>query len=138
MATTVYPGVTVTWPAGWETDTTGVPKKTEKKIKVIFVSGPFRAATQWEIERNVRHAEGVSLDLWRKGYVVICPHTMNRHFHGAAPDYVWLESDMELLRRCDAIYMLCDWSLSEGAIAEYREALRLGIPVYHEDGDDVL
>lgn len=97
-------------------------------IKVIYVAGPFRAATHWEIEQNIRCAEAIALDLWRLGGVaVLCPHTNTRFFHGAAPDAVWLDGCLELLRRCDAIFMSGGWGASVGACLELQEAERCGI-----------
>lgn len=37
-----------------------------------------------------------------------------------------------MLKRYDAIYLLDSWSVSEGAREEYREAIRLGMEVFHE------
>jgi len=132
----VYTEATIAWPHTWDTATTGVSRV--DKMQVVFVSGPFRAPTQWGIETNVRHAEEVSLKLWQKGYAVICPHTMTRNFQGAAPDEVWLKGDLELLRRCDAIYMLIGWPHSTGARDEYAEAVVRGMRMYFEAANDLL
>lgn len=36
-------------------------------VKVVYIAGPFRAATPWLVEANVRRAEEVALAVWRLG-----------------------------------------------------------------------
>ncbi len=100
--------------------------------KVIYVAGKYRGKSEWEVFQNIRHAEKVSLDLWRKGWVVLTPHKNSEHFSGALPDKVWLDGCLELLRRCDAIMMLQNWTDSEGAKEEFRLAHELGKEIYYE------
>lgn len=99
-------------------------------MRVIYLAGPFRGANAWEIECNIRQAETLALEVWRLGIACICPHTNTRFFQGAAPDHVWLDGDLELVRRCDAILMTPDWERSQGARAERELAQQQGIPVY--------
>lgn len=40
---------------------------------------------------------------------------------------VWLE-------KADAVYMLCGWSTSEGAVIEHNHAKIHNIPIFYEDG----
>jgi len=98
-------------------------------VKVVYVAGAFRAKTQWGIMQNVRRAEEASLRLWKLGYAVICPHTMTQHFQNECPDEVWLDGCLELLKRCDAIYMVNGWSFSEGSLAELNFAKELGLEI---------
>jgi hypothetical protein len=99
-------------------------------MRVIFVSGPFRAATAWEIEQNVRRAETLALEVWRAGFAAICPHTNTRFFDGAAPDRLWLDGDIEILRRCDALILVPGWERSSGSVHEVAVANDLAIPVF--------
>ena len=101
-------------------------------MKVVYVAGPFRGPHSWAIEQNIRRAEALALEVWRSGAACICPHTNTRFYQGAAPDHVWLDGDLELLRRCDAVLMTPDWSTSSGATAERVTATRLGLPVFYE------
>jgi hypothetical protein len=98
-----------------------------KSIKVIYIAGAFRAKTQWGIMQNVRKAEDASLRFWKLGYAVICPHTMTQHFQNECPDDVWLKGCIELLKRCDAIYLVDGWQNSEGSLAELKVAKELGL-----------
>jgi nucleoside 2-deoxyribosyltransferase len=83
------------------------------------------------MEQNIRRAEALALECWRAGYATICPHSNTRFFQGAAPDGVWLNGDLEILRRCDALVLTPDWDRSSGARAEVSFALKHGIPVLH-------
>ena len=100
-------------------------------LPVVYIAGKFRAAHQWDREENIRAAEALALEVWRRGMVALCPHTNARNFDGALPDSVWLEGDIELLRRCDALLTVDNWRDSQGARAEVRFAQVAGIPVYH-------
>jgi len=100
-----------------------------KSIKVVYIAGAFRAKTQWGIMQNVRKAEKASLELWKLGFVCICPHTMTQHFQDECPDKVWLDGCLELLKRCDAIYLVDGWMESEGSLVEYKLARDLGLVV---------
>ncbi len=81
-------------------------------MKVIYVAGPFRGPNAWAIEQNIRRAEEIALVLWQTGKcAVICPHTNTRFYQGAADDQVWLDGDLELLRRSDAVCVVPGWKL---------------------------
>jgi hypothetical protein len=67
---------------------------------------------------------------WLEGIVAICPHLNTMFFTGAAPDSMWLDGDLELLRRSDAVLLTDNWEKSSGARAEVEEANRVGIPVF--------
>jgi hypothetical protein len=99
-------------------------------VKVVYIAGPFRGPNTWEIEQNIRRAEALALEVWRLGAACICPHTNTRFYQGAAPDNIWLEGDLEIVRRCDAVLMTPDWQRSSGARGEYDLAFSLEIPIF--------
>ena len=97
---------------------------------VIYIAGPFRAPTPWQIELNVRRAEEVALLVAKAGGVPLCPHLIGRHFHGeplGTPDdgQWWVEATLELLRRCDGAIFIDGWEASMGSIGEWNEAARM-------------
>jgi hypothetical protein len=98
-------------------------------MMVVYVAGKFRGPDHWAIAENIRAAERVALEVWRLGFACICPHTNTAHFQGAAPDAVWLEGDLEMLRRCDAVVVVPGWEESEGARSEVALARSRGMPV---------
>lgn len=105
-------------------------------MRVVYVAGPYRAHDAWSIEQNVRVAERVALDIWLTGKAAaLCPHAMTRFYQGAAPDKVWLDGDLEMLRRCDAVMMLPGWLESAGSQREFDEAASCRIPIFETLAD---
>jgi hypothetical protein len=103
----------------------------DERMSVVYIAGPYRGKDAWEIETNIRHAETLALAVWRLGAAALCPHCNTRYFQNAAPDSVWLEGDLELLRRCDAVIFTDDWQRSLGAQAEHAFAERERIPIFY-------
>ena len=107
-------------------------------MKVIYVAGPYRADTEWGVVQNIRHAEEAAIRLWKEGWAVLCPHKNSALLGGSMSGNVqhdartWLEGGLELLRRSDAIYMLRGWTSSQGAIEEFRLAIRLNLQILFE------
>lgn len=99
-------------------------------MKLLYIAGPFRAATPWGIEQNVRRAEAVASTLWGLGAAVICPHA-NVRFMGTVPEEKVLAGCLEIVRRVDALVLLPDWRASSGARAEKALAEELGKPIFH-------
>lgn len=92
---------------------------------VAYVAGPYRNSTEGK-ERAKRLAKV----LWRQGYAVICPHTNSLDFEIDIPnDKLFLDGYLELLTRCDVMYVIEGWRDSEGTLAEIELAEKLGIPV---------
>lgn len=98
---------------------------------IIYIAGPFRASTPWEIEQNIRKAEGWALEVAKLGYIPLCPHSMYRFFQASLPDEFWLKAGIELLDMCDGILMTPGWENSSGSRAEkeYAEKTK-GMYVY--------
>ncbi len=97
------------------------------KQQVVYVAGPFRADSHWEIEGNIRRAEEYALLLWLEGYAVICPHANTRFYQDVAPDETWLDGDLEIVSRCDIIAMVLGWEKSSGSREELKKARECGL-----------
>jgi len=104
-------------------------------MRVVFIAGPFTAGTAWDIEQNVRCAEGCALAVARSGAMPLCPHTNTRLFHGQCTEQFWYDGTLELLRRCDAVLMVPGWERSKGATNERRFAEQIGLPVFESTAD---
>lgn len=102
-------------------------------MKVIFISGAYRNGTEWGLVENIRKAECAAIQLWQQGWVVLCPHKNTAHFGGLCQDRIWLDGDIELLSRCDAIFMLRNWEQSEGAKVEHETAKQLDKEIIYEE-----
>lgn len=108
-------------------------------MKVIYVAGPFRCTSThvpgqqdcWGIQNNVMNAMKLALDVWRLGAAAISPHANTMFFQNAAPDHVWLDGDIAILAKCDAIIMTPNWPRSTGARAEHDYAKANNIPVFY-------
>lgn len=74
----------------------------------------------------------LALEVWKMGAVAICPHSNTMFFSDAdgCGDDVWLEGDLELVLRCDAMLLTPDWERSSGARAERVFANEHGIPTF--------
>ena len=101
------------------------------------MSGPYRATSEWQLERHIQAARDAALRLWVDGWAVITPHMNTAHLGGACPDDVWLSGYLEIMRRCDAVYMLENWQQSRGARAELDEATRLDMPVLYQKCSEI-
>ena len=107
-------------------------------MRVIYVSGHYLGdRTEWGIKQNIELAEKAARELWDEGWAVICPHKNSAFMGGLRenPDEdrrLWLDGDLELLRRCDTIFMVKGWETSRGANEELALAQQLGLEVIYE------
>lgn len=106
-------------------------------MKVIYIAGSYRSITEWGLIQNIRKAEEAAIKLWQEGWAVICPHKNTAHFGGLCDDEVWLKGDLEIIKRCDAIYLLTNWQHSIGACAERDVALQYGLQIIEEVLDEL-
>lgn len=109
-------------------------------MDVVYVAGPFRCSSQhmpgqqdcWGIQTNVMAAMALGLEVWRMGAAALVPHANTMFFQNAAKDEVWLDGDLAMLAKCDAVLMTPDWQRSTGARAEEAFARERGIPVFYD------
>lgn len=104
-------------------------------MRLVYIAGPYRAKTPFQIQRNIRDAAEVALKYWKLGYAVITPHMNTALLDGEAPDEVWLAGDIEMLARCDGIVMMPRWRESRGATDEHEFARSHGIEIIYEGGE---
>jgi hypothetical protein len=103
-----------------------------ERLPVVYIIGPFRGKSPWEVAQNVRHAEEVALAVAEMGAMPLCPHTNTAHFDGLLTAEFWLAGTSELLRRCDAAVTVGGWMYSNGSLSEVALAGEIGIPVFHD------
>jgi hypothetical protein len=99
-------------------------------MNLIYVGGPYRAKTEWGVAENIHRAELAAIELWKKGWAVICPHKNTAFFGGICDDQIWLSGDLEIIRRCDAVCLIEGWDKSRGSAREKEEAERIGLKIY--------
>lgn len=100
--------------------------------KLLYVAGPYSGDTV----DNIARAEEVSIGLIRNGFHVLTPHKNMagyEQYEGNGIGYkTWIDMDLDLLRRCDAIYIMLNSEMSVGVQKELKFARRKRIPVIHE------
>lgn len=108
---------------------------------LIYIAGAYRNPDAWLQEQNIRAAETLGYEVAKLGAYPIIPHSNTRsYFASAASDELWLAGTLELMRRCNAVVFLPNWTTSSGARGEHAEAERLGLPIFgvgHVTGGDL-
>jgi len=111
------------------------------KRLLVYVIGAYSG----NIEENIEKAENVSISLIRNGYHVITPHKNTAGYEKyqnnlLAPGlYItyqtWIEMDLNIMSRCDAVYVMDNVSESNGSKIEIEYAKKLGLKFLDkEDG----
>jgi hypothetical protein len=94
---------------------------------LIYLAGKYSG----DIAENIQRAREVAIELWQKGYAVICPHLNTANFEEdckcAYDDYI--KGDLQIVSRVDAVVLLPGWQDSNGAKLEAVHAKQHGIPV---------
>lgn len=104
-------------------------------MELAYIAGPYRAKTRIGIIKNIMAARKVAQELWKAGYAVICPHS-NSALFSSVPEESFIDGDIEILKRCDAVVLVPEWEESTGTLSEIEVAIANGIPVYvWEDGE---
>lgn len=100
-------------------------------MNVMFICGPYRAVTDTEVLENINRAEVWARKFWADGIAVICPHKNSAMMGGDIPEDIFLDGYIEILRRCDILFVMPGWEKSEGARAEIKEARRLKMDILY-------
>ena len=98
----------------------------EKTMKKIYISGPITGNTN--AEANFQSAEAF---LRAKGFDPINPMKLSHDHSQKWEDF--MKEDIKSLMDADAIYMLRSSDKSEGAQLELFIAVKLKMPVFHEE-----
>jgi hypothetical protein len=109
-------------------------------VKLIYIAGRYRDPRgEFYVLTNILEARRAALFVWLNGGAALCPHSNTAFFGGAfgIQDATWLEGDLEMLRRCDAVWALPGWEGSAGARGEVEEAGRVGVRVLYSQADVV-
>ena len=91
-------------------------------MEIIYISGRYRS--KWGflgVALNIWRARRAAQRLWQENWTVICPHMNTAFFNGG--EGIYIRGDLEIVKRCDAIFMLKGWNTSIGAGEEYLQIL---------------
>lgn len=101
--------------------------------KLLYVAGPYSIGN---IQENIRRAEIVSVNLIRSGFHVITPHKntagYEKYEDGTLTYETWLKMDLDIISRCDAVYVMVNSENSQGVRKEIEFARVMGMPVIYE------
>jgi hypothetical protein len=99
---------------------------------IVYIAGPYAANESGSIDDHIALARDAALKVWEAGHFAMCPHLNTSHFEEDSEltnkDYV--DRDLWMVARCDAIVMLPGWQESRGATRERDYATVQDIPVY--------
>lgn len=99
---------------------------------LIYISGKYTDDNYDGIDRNIKLARDYAIKLWEIGLTAICPHLNTYHFEEnkniSYNDYI--NGDLEILNRCDGVFMLPNYLDSNGAIMELEEARKNGKEIF--------
>jgi len=108
-------------------------------MKVVYIAGKYSGKTHdgrsfMEIERNILEAREWAIKAMQTGVVALTPHLNSYHMEldFESDQGFWYAADLELLRRCDAVFLIPNWEDSKGARLERDYARQHGIPVFYE------
>ena len=100
--------------------------------KLIYIAGPYIAETAWGVEMNIRRAEKAWFEVNSWGYAGICIHSMGRFFQNTLTIDHWQMADLEMLARCDAMFVCEGWEQSAGTLKEITYCGDNEIPVFYD------
>jgi hypothetical protein len=107
-----------------------------KRHRLVYIAGRFRDRSPWVVHQNVIIAEQRAAQVCRyEGLVPMCPHVLTRNLDCLQGEAYWCAATMEIMRRCEALYVGPGWEDSRGTLAEIREALLLAKAVIFEERD---
>jgi hypothetical protein len=102
---------------------------------LVYACGPYRSrfgivGRIW----NIIQAWFAGRAIAKAGGLPVVPHCSCALYDDLQSDDFWLAGTMQMMRGCQAVYLMPSWRRSEGSRAEYDEAERLGMPVFHDLG----
>lgn len=96
----------------------------------VYISGRIWAASDEDIQANIRLADEAGRQLAALGYNAFIPHKQTDGWQ-ATTDLTrdqYLALGLEWLELCHVIYLLPGWEQSNAGVLEYEHARRRGIP----------
>lgn len=100
--------------------------------KLLYVAGAYSG----DVESNIKIAEAVSINLISRGFHVITPHKNTSGYEKYEDENItyktWIDMDLDILSRCDAIYVMQNSVNSNGVKKEIEHAKKLNIPIIYE------
>lgn len=100
-------------------------------MKLIYIAAPYSTADPIEQQLNVQAARYAGHKLAQEGFYPVMPTVNTAGFNGANSDVeFWYDGTLELMKRCDAVYVLDGSHNSIGVQREIKVAKKLGMHVF--------
>lgn len=99
-------------------------------MKVVYLASPYSADTDWHKYNNIQNAHLSAKYVWQNGMACISPVSNSAWMGGEIKEKTFLDGDIEILKRCDAIFMSGDWRHSKGCLGEMEYAADNCIPIF--------
>jgi hypothetical protein len=106
-------------------------------VKIAYVAGPYRSKFgKIGIFINIIKARRIAKQLWKMGYLVICPH-MNSAFMGCKDisEKQLMDGYLELIPSIDIMVLVPGWEKSEGTKEEIQVAYDLEKRIFDWAGE---
>ena len=103
---------------------------------LYYICSPYRGATKEEVEKHIEYAKELTRTVLIKGFSAVTPHLyITNCLNDSKPEErkLGLAASLEILKKCDVIYVGQRYGISEGMAAEIKEAEKLGIPVFYRN-----
>ncbi|HAW09761.1 MAG TPA: hypothetical protein DCX12_01565 [Chloroflexi bacterium] len=103
----------------------------------MYVGGPFRGPTEYDMEINVRRAVDLGVLIAEMGAVPVIWHSMYRHMQGTFPGHFLDEASLQILSTCHAMAVTVGLERarrSEGTVKDMQLCYELRIPEFYDEG----
>lgn len=84
---------------------------------IIYISGPITGRTPEECEMKFNKAKR---DIEKKGHIAISPWDIGKLLPVTFEHNDYMTVDLAIINKCDAVYFMNDWMLSDGCIVERK------------------
>ena len=99
---------------------------------LVFISGPFSAPDYFAVIENVRRAIRWGVAALDLGGIPVIPHLsmlFELEEERRRTANFWYDYSLEVLERCDILFLMPGWKRSRGARLERERAEDLKIPI---------
>lgn len=100
------------------------------KPRLVYLAGKYIDTATYLVQRNIHLSQQYAQEIALLGAFPVSPHLCSQNMDGIQNYQWWCDTTMELMRRCDAVFMLPNYQDSNGALAELKEAKDRGMPVF--------
>jgi hypothetical protein len=106
----------------------------QNRDKIVYVAGKYTADTPEGIDTNIKLSENYSITIWNLGLTAFTPHLNSARFERKGCNTDWqgfMDGYLEVLNRCDILFLLPNWKESKGACIEEKFAKDKNIPIVY-------